>query len=49
MAVNPNVYMDIEIDGEEQGRLIFKLFYKDVPSTSDNFKCLCTGEKGNNK
>jgi peptidylprolyl isomerase len=37
--------MDINIDGEEVGRIEFKLFL-DVPKTAENFKCLCTGERG---
>jgi cyclophilin family peptidyl-prolyl cis-trans isomerase len=29
----------------ELGRIEFELF-RDTPKTSENFKCLCTGEKG---
>jgi len=38
--------MDISIDGQREGRLLFELYYKDCPKTSENFKALCTGEKG---
>jgi cyclophilin family peptidyl-prolyl cis-trans isomerase len=41
----PNVFMDISIEGEYQGRIEFKLF-ADCPKTSENFRCLITGEKG---
>ena len=36
--------MDIEINGKKAGYIELKLF-KDTPKTSENFKCLCTGEK----
>ena len=41
----PYVFMDILMEGEPLGRIIFELF-DDVPKTCENFKCLCTGEKG---
>jgi peptidylprolyl isomerase len=41
----PHVFMDISADGEPMGRITFKL-YNDTPKTSENFRCLCTGEKG---
>lgn len=43
---NPKVYMDIEIGGEHAGRITFELWSHIVPKTAENFRALCTGEKG---
>lgn len=43
---NPQVFLEIGIDGESVGRMVIELFADLVPKTSDNFRCLCTGEKG---
>lgn len=40
------VFMDIEIEGEKVGRLLFELFSDVCPKTSKNFEALCTGEQG---
>uniref|UniRef100_H2MSV0 Peptidyl-prolyl cis-trans isomerase E n=1 Tax=Oryzias latipes TaxID=8090 RepID=H2MSV0_ORYLA len=44
--VNPQVYMDIKIGNKAAGRLRFLLRADIVPMTAENFRCLCTHEKG---
>ncbi|GBL96271.1 Peptidyl-prolyl cis-trans isomerase E [Araneus ventricosus] len=43
---NPIVYFDISIDGQEIGRIQMMLRKDIVPLTAENFRCLCTHEKG---
>ena len=42
---NPKVFMDIKIGDTEPRKVIFELFKNTTPITSENFRCLCTGEK----
>merc|ERR1740117_757979 len=46
MAGNPNVFFDMEVGGEEVGRITFELRADVAPKTAENFRALCTGEKG---
>lgn len=43
---NPKVYFDMEVGGEEVGRITFELREDVVPKTAENFRALCTGEEG---
>ncbi|KAG0743083.1 hypothetical protein G6F57_006608 [Rhizopus arrhizus] len=42
----PKVFFDIAVNGQTSGRMTFKLFSDTVPKTAENFRALCTGEKG---
>ena len=39
------VYMDVEIGGEKEGRLVIGLFSDMLPRTCENFRSLCEGFK----
>ena len=41
-----NVFLDVEADDESLGRIVIELRTDIVPKTSENFRALCTGEKG---
>jgi len=43
---NPKVFMEITADGAPLGRIVMELRKDTVPETAENFRALCTGEKG---
>ncbi|ESP03333.1 hypothetical protein LOTGIDRAFT_205061 [Lottia gigantea] len=43
---NAQVYLDIKAGKKDIGRIIIELQSEVVPKTAENFRCLCTHEKG---
>merc|ERR1712110_1258998 len=39
-------FFDMTIGGQPAGRIIFKMYDDAVPKTVENFRALCTGERG---
>jgi peptidylprolyl isomerase len=46
VPTNPKVFLTIAIDGKNVGQITLELFADAVPRTAENFRALCTGEKG---
>lgn len=47
---NKQTFFDIQIGDDKEpdfkGRVVFELFTKTVPLTAENFRVICTGERG---
>jgi len=44
--ITSKVFFDIQTSNGKSGRIILGLFGETVPKTAENFRALCTGEKG---
>uniref|UniRef100_A0AC35FFQ3 Peptidyl-prolyl cis-trans isomerase n=1 Tax=Panagrolaimus sp. PS1159 TaxID=55785 RepID=A0AC35FFQ3_9BILA len=45
----PRVFFDVLISNKPAGRIVMELYNDIVPKTAENFRALCTGEKGMGK
>ncbi|CAN6888285.1 unnamed protein product [Brassica oleracea] len=46
MSTNPRVFLEIAVNFRPVGRIVIELFADTNPKTAENFRALCTGEKG---
>ncbi|VDM83994.1 unnamed protein product, partial [Strongylus vulgaris] len=48
-AARSKVFFDVNIGDKPAGKITIELFNDVVPKTAENFRALCTGEKGMGK
>ncbi|CAJ0591531.1 unnamed protein product [Cylicocyclus nassatus] len=48
-AARSKVFLDVNIGDKPAGKITIELFNDVVPKTAENFRALCTGEKGKGK
>lgn len=46
LVCRPRVFLDVRIGGSPAGRIVCELYSDIAPKTAENFRQLCTGEKG---
>merc|ERR1712093_816206 len=46
VTANPRVFFEVTRENKPLGRIVMELYKDKTPKTAENFRALCTGEKG---